>query len=100
MEFIKCNPLELSPSTQYAKAFRRAFAEDNWHNKLVFIESIGVKISNGKGRNDIQYYDFEIYCESTNFASACFHLGVLYGQYVLPISGKRHKTKTRGRKRK
>lgn len=83
-EFLKYYPLELCLPTTEAKALRRIIKIANESHVLDVREELGVKVGN------LQYYNFYLTCPTTTFASAYFHFGLLYCQYVLPIWNKRH----------
>lgn len=85
-EFLYNKPLELSLPTKEANAFRKIIAKLNESFILEVKEEKGVFSSN------LQYYNFEVVCPTTNFANAYLTIGIAYCKTVLPIWNKRHKS--------
>ncbi len=84
-EFIKAYPLELSLPLKEARMVRKILKELNKNHVFYSKESFGIKL------NRLHYYDFEIYCPTTNFAASFVAFGILYAKHVIPIIEERNK---------
>lgn len=84
-EFLENHPIELSLLEEETQAMRELLNEANQNFVLEVRNEVGVNTKNG------QYTDFYIYCPTTNFANAYFHVGIMYAKKVLPIWNGRFK---------
>ena len=83
--FLINYPLEYSLPLKECKALKKVLKIANESYVVHHTENIDVKV----GR--LQYYKFEIYIPTKNFAQGYAHIGMLYAQHVLPIWNKRYK---------
>lgn len=85
-DFLQKYPLQFSLPFKEAQELRKILKKLNESYILDVKETKGVK-------TNVQYYDFEVVCPTTNFWQAYFAIGVAYGEKVLPIWNKRHEKK-------
>lgn len=92
-EFIRKYCLERSAPTKTAKAIEKMLKLANQSYPLEHTKKKGIKTS------DHQYYDFEIFCLTTQFADAYYYLGKLWMDMVLPVWQKEMKIKKHEQKK-
>lgn len=85
-DFLKEYPLQFSLPYKEARELKKILKKLNESYILEVKESKGVK-------TNVQYYDFEVVCPTTNFWQAYFSIGIAYAEQVLPIWNKRHEKK-------
>ncbi len=87
-EFIQNYPIELCLPEEggCAEAVRKVYKLCAESYAVYLKEELGVKSSGW------QYIDFKIHCETTGFAQAYFHFGLLYAEHVLPLWHNIHKS--------
>ena len=83
-EFLEKYKLQRSIPLKESLAFEKVLIEANTKHVLIWEKKKGVKVGNR------QYYDFDVYCPTTNFADAYAYLGLRWAEKVLPIWNKRH----------
>lgn len=87
-QFLNHYGLELSLPTKEAVALRKILKQATESFAVEYTEKKSIKVGN------LQFYDFQIFCEKTNFANAYFHIGRLYAENVLPVRKERFNKKS------
>lgn len=87
-QFIKHFPIQLSWPEPCAVLMREVLKEANESYVIIYREEKGIHC------HGHQYYDFFIYCPTTSFAQAYYHIGILSGKKVVPAWRKLMKKST------